>query len=361
MYEYEWTLKDSHFTKDKGTVFSCFACGGGSTMGYKLAGFDVIGCNELDPRMMTLYEKNHHPKYAYCEPIQSFKDRQDLPAELFELDILDGSPPCSTFSLTGGRESTWGVKKKFREGQQAQVLDTLFFDFIDLAKRLQPKVVIAENVKGLLAGRAIDYVHRIYHDFNAAGYYCQHVLLKASAMGVPQRRERVFFLCLRKDLATPFLAPASLFEELPYINMTFNEKPIYANSIIDYNGRELNSPKMRLLWDNRQPNDKDQEEANIRLFGKNGNFNQVYIHPNKVCPTLTASSSFLHFDRPLYISRTEIVKIASFPQDYDFGRSPVQYVCGMSVPPVMMAQVANRIYEQWISKINQHESKSTHG
>lgn len=42
-FNYEWRIKDSIFTKDKGTVFSCFACGGGSTMGYKLAGFDVIG------------------------------------------------------------------------------------------------------------------------------------------------------------------------------------------------------------------------------------------------------------------------------------------------------------------------------
>ena len=48
-FNYRWTLKDAKFTKDKGLVFSCFACGGGSTMGYKLAGYDVIGCNEIDP------------------------------------------------------------------------------------------------------------------------------------------------------------------------------------------------------------------------------------------------------------------------------------------------------------------------
>lgn len=47
-FPYEWTLKDANFTKDKGTVFSCFACGGGSTMGYKLAGFDVLGFNEKE-------------------------------------------------------------------------------------------------------------------------------------------------------------------------------------------------------------------------------------------------------------------------------------------------------------------------
>ena len=76
-FPYEWTLKDAKFTKDKGTVFSCFACGGGSTMGYKLAGFDVIGCNEIDPKMMEAYKANHNPKYAYLEPIQTFKLRED--------------------------------------------------------------------------------------------------------------------------------------------------------------------------------------------------------------------------------------------------------------------------------------------
>lgn len=89
------------------------------------------------------------------EPIQEFKNRQDLPEELFNLDILDGSPPCSTFSISGDREESWGVEKKFREGQANQVLDRLFFDFIDLAKRLQSKVVVAENVKGILLGDAI--------------------------------------------------------------------------------------------------------------------------------------------------------------------------------------------------------------
>ena len=150
IYNYEWTLADAKFTKDKGKVFSCFACGGGSTMGYKLSGFDVLGCNEIDPKMIAAYKKNHNPKFAFCEPIQTFKLREDLPQELFELDILDGSPPCSSFSMSGNRGADWGTEKQFREGQAKQILDTLFFDFIDLAKKLQPKIVVAENVEGLL-------------------------------------------------------------------------------------------------------------------------------------------------------------------------------------------------------------------
>lgn len=138
-FPYKWTLEDAIFTKDKGKVFSCFACGGGSTMGYKLAGFDVIGCNEIDPKMIETYKLNHKPKFAFLESIETFKKRDDLPDELYNLDILDGSPPCSSFSLSGSREKGWGVEKKFREGQAEQVLDTLFFDFIDLAKKITTK------------------------------------------------------------------------------------------------------------------------------------------------------------------------------------------------------------------------------
>ena len=104
-FDYNWNLKDANFTKDKGTVFSCFACGGGSSFGYKLAGFDVIGMNEIDPKMADAYITNHNPKYAYVEDIRTFKDRTDLPDELYNLDILDGSPPCSSFSMAGNRQT----------------------------------------------------------------------------------------------------------------------------------------------------------------------------------------------------------------------------------------------------------------
>ena len=65
MINYNWNLKDIKFSKDKGKVFSCFACGGGSSMGYKLAGFDVIGANDIDYKMSEIYKTNHNPKYFF--------------------------------------------------------------------------------------------------------------------------------------------------------------------------------------------------------------------------------------------------------------------------------------------------------
>ena len=350
-FPYKWALKDAVFTKDKGTVFSCFACGGGSTMGYKLAGFDVIGCNEIDPKMMEAYRTNHNPKYSYLEPIQDFKLRDDLPGELYNLDILDGSPPCSNFSMAGNREKDWGKEKKFREGQAEQVLDTLFFDFIDLAEKLQPKVVIAENVKGLLVGNAKEYVKQIYKDFARAGYYCQHWLLDASKMGVPQRRERVFFIALRKDLAEPFLYQKDLFTLAPKLDMVFNEPPIPYEDIEQPTQEEKGKHIKKCIlpyWEKIEPG-----RACSDVHPKGHFFQELKLSPVKPLPTLRAgSNTYYHYITPRRLYNKEIMLGGSYPLDYDMCGSQPIYMIGMSVPPVMTAQIATKISEQWLSKIS---------
>lgn len=341
-FAYKWTLKDANFTKDKGKVFSCFACGGGSTMGYKLAGFDVVGCNEIDPRMNSIYVKNHHPKHNYLCDIRELV-KMDLPQELYNLDILDGSPPCSTFSMAGSREEAWGKMKKFREGQAEQVLDTLFFDFIQLAKRLQPKVVVAENVKGLLLGEAKVYVRRIYDGFDDAGYYCQHWLLDAQNMGVPQMRERVFFVCLRKDIIDHVPVQHNLFYVMPYLNLSFNEPHITCEDAALELGDDITT--------------KCYVEEYYRLQrGEQKKYFQCsLVQKTDVHPTLLASYRDKASPMPKWECRwlytSDICKVSSFPQDYNFCGQKPHYVCGMSVPPVMMANVASNIYEQWLSKL----------
>lgn len=349
-FPYNWTLKDATFTKDKGKVFSCFACGGGSTMGYKLAGFDVLGCNEIDPKMIEAYKTNHNPKYAYLEPIQTFKTRKDLPSELYNLDILDGSPPCSSFSMAGNREKDWGKEKKFREGQAEQELDALFFDFIDLAKKLQPKVVVAENVKGLLMGEAKAYVRKIYDEFDKAGYYCQHWLLDASKMGVPQRRERVFFVCLRKDLAEPFMHQVDMFTEVPKLELVFEEPEINYGKFADKLGKPL-TDHQQMLWGKKIDSDTTLGDINARERGLLSDFNAILVKHNSSLNTITANGKFIDFEIHQHISDEAIKKGGSYPLDYDFKNNKVVYLVGMSVPPVMTAQVATEIYNQWISKL----------
>ena len=356
-FPYNWNLKDAVFTKDKGKVFSCFACGGGSTMGYKLAGFDVLGHNDIDKKMIEVYKENHKPKFSFHESITTFAKRKDLPQELYNLDILDGSPPCSSFSMAGNREKDWGKEKKFREGQELQVLDTLFFDFIDLAKELQPKIVVAENVKGLLLGDAKQYVIKIYEAFDKAGYYCQHFLLDASKMGVPQRRERVFFVCLRKDLASQFLHFADMFTQIPKIELKFNENPIlYKDFKTTELGKKLTKETIE-IWEQRIESDESLAYIHERISGKSKRFNAVFIKDHKTPNTIVAGEDSvpIKFDIPYRVCMNEVKMIGSYPQDYNFLGVKPNYLIGMSVPPVMTAQIATEIYTQWLSKLTSNQ------
>jgi DNA (cytosine-5)-methyltransferase 1 len=342
-FPYKWTLKDAIFTKDKGKVFSCFACGGGSTMGYKLAGFDVIGCNEIDPKMMDCYIANHKPKYSYLEPIQTFKNHNDLPDDLYNLDILDGSPPCSSFSMAGKREKDWNKKKKFREGQTEQVLDTLFFDFIDLAEKLQPKIIIAENVKGLLQGEAKSYLKRIIKAFIEAGYRVDYKLLDASKMGVPQRRERVFFYAVRRDIHCDTI---DLFQEQPFIDLNFNERELFYSEIRQKTGNVDAiglSDKLSYYWKLTLPG-----KSFSTAHSKGSYFNEVKLSKNCVIPTIRASGLPYDYEVERVLFNSEIINAGTFPKDYNFLNNKIGYLIGMSVPPVMMAQIARRVYNQWL-------------
>ena len=188
-----WNLTDLKTVAQNGVkVMSTFACGGGSSMGYKRAGCSIVAANDIDPEMAWHYQQNLRPPLYYLCPIRDLLTAT-LPPELFALDILDGSPPCSTFSMAGSREKAWGKDKHFREGLAKQVLSDLFFDYLDLVGRLKPKVAIAENVKGMIIGNAKGYTKLIMALFKELGYRPQLFLINAADCGVPQRRERVFF------------------------------------------------------------------------------------------------------------------------------------------------------------------------
>ena len=339
MKEWNWSLEDlNQINKNGYKVFSCFSCGGGSTMGYKLAGFEVLGNVEIDPEMMKLYKKNHNPKYPFEMPIQDFKKiaNQELPNDLFNLDILDGSPPCSTFSISGVRDKKWGGEFSFKEGQTKQKLDDLFFDFIDVVEKLRPKVVVAENVKGLITGKAKGYVHEIIKSFSKIGYEVQLFLLNSATMGVPQKRERVFFVAYKKELLFPKL----------YLN--FKEAPILYKEVRTGKGKPINpETETYKRWLRRRPADQNIGDVTQRESGKDSNFNTVFIKDNRVANTIASGSGLLRYDVPEQISSEDIIRIQTFPYDYDFMDQNIQYVCGMSVPPVMMKKIAEQIYLQW--------------
>lgn len=338
--DWKWTMSNDYPEKNGLKVFSCFACGGGSSMGYKLCGCEVLGCNEIDPRMNEVYVANHNPKYNFLEDIRDFNKREDLPEELFNLDILDGSPPCSTFSMAGQREDAWGVEKKFREGQKMQTLDDLSFIFIETVAKLKPKVVIMENVEGLMLGNAWKYVQEIYKRFEQIGYKVKHWLLKGETMGVPQTRHRVFFVATRLNF------------DLDVVNLFFNYEPITYGMIKDGKLKEMGKDT-KFYNIALQANDKDKNIADTRkrLGQKGSAFQTLYIRDNMVCPTQRAKPDLIDINDKNnigYVSRETLRNMQTFPQDYKFipdTYSNIGYICGMSVPPLMIKRLVTRLIE----------------
>lgn len=345
-FPFEWRIADGYPSKGieahNCTVFGTFICGGGSSMGYKLAGFHHLGGVEIDEKIAAIYRENHNPEYLYNEDLRLFNAREDLPGELYQLDLLDGSPPCSTFSFAGSREDAWGKEKQFAEGQAVQTLDDLVFVYCETILKLQPKCFLLENVKGLTAGNAKSYVKRILSMLEEGGYTSQVFVLNSATMGVPQRRERTFIIGHKKEY------------ELPKLVLNFNEKPIFFKECIDKSDMSQNITEFEFnIWTQKHPNDRKMSHTRMHMDGKNSGFTRSWIRSDMVCPTLTTNEPIL-FDFPRKINEKEIKSVGSFPQDYKApSRERLNWLCGMSVPPVMTAQVAHQIYLQWLKPLKE--------
>ena len=338
MKNYKWYLNDiKKVKKNNMNVFSCFSCCGGSSMGYKLSGYNIVGNCEIDEKINNTYVKNHHPRFNFNMDIRDFVLLDNYPDELYNLDILDGSPPCTSFSIAGKREKDWGKKKVFREGGKKQKLDDLFLPFIELGSKLKPKVIIAENVKGMLLGKAKGYCNLILKEYKKAGYKTQIFLLNSATMGVPQKRERVFFISFREDL-----------NYKPLI-LNFNEKPIKFGEYRSKSGIDINkTTESYKLLQHLTPTDRKLSDINKRIYNKTSRFTDLIIKDSDVVNTVTSGGYlYRYYDRKRF-SNQDIILSQTFPLDFDFNGLDVKYVCGMSVPPIMMQRISEQVYLQWL-------------
>lgn len=343
LFPYKWYLANGYpsanIKKNNYNVFGTFICGGGSSMGYKLAGFNHYGGVEIDPEVADVYKTNHNPKHLFNMDIRDFNNLENLPSELYNLDILDGSPPCSTFSMAGSREKAWGKEKVFREGQSKQSLDDLVFVYCDTIIKLQPKVFLLENVKGIIQGNAKVYSKNIVKKMTDAGYNVQVFCLNAASMGVPQKRERVFFIGHKKEYS------------LPKLKLEFNEVAIPFGECRSDIGSDKISQERKKLLSKAIKTDTNISNINERLYNKVSGFNAGIVHDEQVKGTITSTElDYRYFDK-MQLSKNDYCVCGTYPLDYNFKKIEPKYLIGMSVPPVMTAQIANQIKIQWLDKI----------
>lgn len=335
IFPLEWNLSDSLVVPYHGKrVFGTFVCGGGSTMGYKLAGYEHLGGVEFTEHYSKVYKANHKPRYFYLEDIRKFNDRDDLPDELFNLDLLDGSPPCAAFSTSGARERLWGKVSEY-EGK-AQVKDDLVYVYCDTIEKLMPKVFILENVSGLMKGNAKTYLKNVIRRLSK-NYEVQAFLLYAASMGIPQMRNRVFVIGRQKILNLPKL---NLYFDVPQLGFEVTKK-YWGNR-----GADISNYSIGPLWDEMNIGESHPKRFSLKK-----------PHPKKPCYTIQESDSnastagVCHPYQKRKLNIDEVRMLCTFPLDYDFlDINPVS-VMGRSVLPVMMANISHQIYNQWLSKI----------
>jgi DNA (cytosine-5)-methyltransferase 1 len=315
-------------------VASLFAGGGGSSTGYRMAGYRVAYMNDVVPEARDTYRANS-ADYTVIDgaDVRTVKGATILDAvEALtgrrELDVLDGSPPCQAFSTAGPRQKTWGHVAAHADGT-TQRSDDLFFEYTRLLDEIHPAAFVAENVSGLLKGMARGYFKRILAALQEPGYVVEAKLLDAQWLGIPQMRQRVIFQGVRQDLAEAGIRPAFP-TPLPYRYPLATVCPgIVRLEVAGYG--------------------KIQVDDTLKI-------------PSR---TLTASG-YSSYSRDYWLVDAaghrrkfeidELKAIGSFPPDYVLtGTYAQQWTrIGNSVPPMMMRAVAAAVRDQVLTPWREH-------
>lgn len=351
---------------------STFSGCGGSSLGYKMAGFKVLWANEFIPAAQEVYRANHPDTLLDTRDIRKITAQEILDAikmQPGQLDVFDGSPPCASFSTAGKREKGWGKVKKYSDTKQR--VDDLFFEYVRLIEGVKPKVFVAENVSGLVKGTAKGYFLEILAALKGAGYRVTAKVLDAQWLGVPQMRQRVIFIGVRDDLG---LAPAhpkplpyrySVRDALPWITQIEGANGFNGHAFADADGPCATAAQSRTLtvevetdisryaigkeWDNLKPG-----EQSTRYF------QLVKADPEKPCNAILQSSAtfksaaaVVHPTEKRRFSIAELKRICAFPDDFQLTGTYAQQWerLGRAVPPVMMQHIAETIRDEVLCKI----------
>jgi DNA (cytosine-5)-methyltransferase 1 len=352
-------------------AISTFSGCGGSSLGYKMAGFRVLWASEFIPAAQETYRANHPKTILDTRDIRQVKANEILAAigmKPGELDLLDGSPPCASFSTAGAREAGWGKVKKYSDTTQRT--DDLFFEFVRLVKGIQPKVFVAENVSGLVKGTAKGYFLEILAALKASGYRVTCRVLDAQWLGVPQQRQRTIFVGVRDDLNIDPVHPKplpyrySVSDALPWIvsmathsgyNKTTTSAASAASAAICASGASEHLSGFV---------EAETDISRYAIFKELGTMKagdafkafprwslSSMEKPNP-CVTVQEGGHMIHPTEKRKFTIAELRRICAFPDDFVLlGTYAQQWErLGRAVPPVMMSHVAATIRDRILSK-----------
>jgi len=400
MKYFRYTLDDLQKSADRKlfTYISFFAGGGGSSAGYKLAGGDCKFVNEFQQVAVDTYLENWPGTPHICGDIKNVTGQQIMEMtglKVGEIDILDASPPCPPFSMSGTKQKGWG-KEKTAYGMKQKNIEDLTWEVIRIAGELKPKVIICENVKGLTMEYASEHLQRMVNDFEAQGYTTVWKVLKGHEQGVPQKRERVFIVSVRNDvlddIGMPFMLLSGLFPEPETEYATIQDaigdlKQDNENASQAYELVEAMKKSAKYKWLKRLPKNPervvsvgddvvgpfyDKLIAHRTKWGKEVPERKTSFFQSRRVPWHQASHTLseqglqtslavnLHPDEDRGYTTKEDKRLMSLPEDYILTGTLNERVAriGLMVAPMMMRYVAASIYEKVLEQYNEvHNSK----
>ena len=370
----KYTMEDVRAgeAQNKFNVISTFAGGGGSSTGYRLAGGKILCINEFVKEARNTYHENYPNTPILPDDIKELEGKDLLEAAnvgVGEVDILDGSPPCSAFSMAGavvqgkGHSAGFGQVKKYSDDKKVENIEDLFFEFIRVAKDIQPKVIVGENVSGLLMGEAKNYYYKITAEFGNIGYNVSSMLLDSSHYGVPQTRKRVIFIAVRKDVTDVIgltsLNIAGVFPEKNSEVVTCGkafEDLIYDEEEIKML-TETFSKGSHFETASKMPLDPKKVLTGCDYHPRGHHFNMKRISRFKPAPTITASGGCIHWSELRKLALCETRRLTSLPEDFKLTGKWEQKSerMGRMVPPLMMKAIADSIYKKVLKPYKEYK------
>jgi DNA (cytosine-5)-methyltransferase 1 len=322
-------------------VASTFSGCGGSCLGYRMAGYRVLFANEFVPAAQEAYKANHPNSYLFTGDVRRLAPELILEkcgVAKGELDVFDGSPPCSAFSRSGKGSAKWGQVKNYSDVDQR--CDDLFFEYVRLLHGVMPKVFVAENVPALKQGDAAGLYLQMIGAMRDCGYVVKGFVLDASGLGVPQARKRLIFVGVREDLGKMPTPP-------PYLSYAYSAREA-VEGLPELTAGERDrlsaSETMNKLWHNTKPG-MSFMAACQQLMGKPNCFNSRRLHGGKPSPTVMATAGLYHWDECRQLGVPELKRLSGFPDDFVLTGAFAKQVerIGRAVPPMMMAAISGHI------------------
>lgn len=337
-YEIE-SMASINKKKKKFTVMSTFSGGGGSCLGYKMAGGKILVASEFIPEAQKTYKANFKGTKLLTEDIRDLTGKDFLNAgkiKVGELDIFDGSPPCSGFSTAGKRDKGWGKSKTYSDKEQ--VVDDLFYEYIRILNEIQPKTFVAENVKGLVEGKARGYFKDIYNCMNTAGYNVRCKVINAINYGVPQNRERLIFIGVRKDIKIEQTFPIS------FCGRYHVGEAIEGANTELFQAIKAGSERMMIY---KKCANKRKRAQFSKYNPKGSGFTRYRLSNIDYSCTINTHPEIFHPDIARTLSIGELKRIQSLPDDFKLtGSFSKQWErIARMVPPLMMKAVAENLYK----------------